>query len=319
MNIIENINKTVVPEMNWDDQKNISYTQFSLWSECPHKWKLMYIDKLKQPPSIFLSFGSAMHETLQEYLELMYNKGQQHADDFDAHSDFQERFMRLYKEDVDRVGGKNFATKEQLVEFTNDGLEIIDFFLRHRQEHIQKHGWKLMGIEMPILIAPHEDYPNILLMGKLDLVMFNETTHQITIWDIKTSTRGWTKWDKQNKLKTSQMVIYKKYFAEQYNVPVENIDVRYFIVKRKIPDNPRYAVMKSRIQKYEPSSGKTTQNRMVNGIRAFVEDCFKDNRYNEKKVYLKKPSDKACKWCPFNDKPNLCDKENKGLSQFVIS
>ena len=77
--------------------------------------------------------------------------------------------------------------------------------------------------------------------------------------------------------------------------------------------------MKSRIQKYEPSSGKTTQNRMVNGIRAFVEDCFEDNRYNENKVYLKKPSDNACKWCPFKDNPNLCDKENKGISQFAIS
>ena len=30
-------------------------------------------------------------------MELMYNKGQQHADEFDAHADFQERFMSLYK------------------------------------------------------------------------------------------------------------------------------------------------------------------------------------------------------------------------------
>ena len=59
------------------------------------------------------------------------------------------------------------------------------------------------------------------------------------------------------------MVFFNIYFAEQYNVPVENIDVKYFIVKRKIPDNPKYAIMKSRIQKFEPSSGKTTQNKMI--------------------------------------------------------
>ena len=278
MNIIENINKTVVPEMDWATEKNISYTQLSAWSECPHKWKMMYIEKMKQPPSIHLSFGTAMHETLQEYMELMYNKGQQHADEFDAHADFQERFLALYKADVDKLG-ENFATQKELIEFTNDGLNIIDFFLRHRQEHFQKHGWKLLGIEMPILLAPHEGYPNVKLMGKLDLVMFDETLHKIVIWDIKTSTRGWTKWDKENKLKTSQMVIYKKYFAEQYNVPVENIDVRYFIVKRKIPENPRYPIMKSRIQKFEPSSGKTTQNKMVKNVRAFIEDVFIDGSY----------------------------------------
>ena len=230
----------------------------------------------------------------------MYNKGQQHADEFNAQADFQKRFMDLYKEDVDKLG-ENFATKEELIEFTNDGLEIIDFFLRHRQEHFQKHGWKLLGVEMPILIAPHEDYPNVKLMGKLDLVMFNEATHQVVIWDIKTSTRGWNKWQKTDKIKTSQMVMYKKYFAEQYNVPVDNIDVRYFIVKRKIPENPKYAIMKSRIQKFEPSSGKVTQNKMVKNMKSFIENVFIDgsHMYNTDKIeeILKKTDKCSSKWC----------------------
>ena len=208
--------------------------------------------------------------------------------------------MDLYKEDADKLG-ENFATKEELIEFTNDGLEIIDFFLRHRQEHFQKHGWKLLGIEMPILIAPHEDYPNVKLMGKLDLVMFNETTHHVVIWDIKTSTRGWSKYDKLNKIKTSQMVMYKKYFAEQYNVPIDNIDVRYFIVKRKIPENPKYAIMKSRIQKFEPSSGKVTQNKMVKNIKSFIEDVFIDgsHMYDTDKIeeILKNTDKCSSKWC----------------------
>lgn len=300
MNILENIKNTHVPLMDWSTGKNISYTQLSAWSECPHRWKLMYIDKMKQPPSIHLSFGTAMHETLQEYMELMYNKGQQHADEFDAHADFQQRFLSLYKADTEKLG-ENFATKEQLVEFTNDGLNIIDFFLKYRQEHFQKHGWKLLGIEMPILVAPHENFPNVLMMGKLDLVMFDETTHKVVIWDIKTSTRGWTKWDKENKLKTSQMVIYKRFFSEQYNVPIDNIDVRYFIVKRKIPDNPKYAIMKSRIQKFVPSSGKVTQNKMIKNLRAFIEDCFVEgtHSYITDKSYEKKATKKSCRWCPF--------------------
>ena len=300
MNILENINKTQVPEMDWDTQKNISYTQLSAWTECPHRWKQMYIDKIKQPPSIHLSFGTAMHETLQEYMELMYNKGQQHADEFDAHADFQERFLALYKADVDKKG-EHFATQKELIEFTNDGLNIIDFFLRHRQEHFHKHGWKLLGIEMPILLAPHEDYPNVKLMGKLDLVMFDETMHRVVIWDIKTSTRGWTKYDKNNKLKTSQMVMYKKYFAEQYDVPVESIDVRYFIVKRKIPANPRYPIMKSRIQKFEPSSGKTTQNKMVKNMKQFIEDVFVDgsHMYDTDNIdrILAETDKCSSKWC----------------------
>lgn len=300
MNIIENINKTVVPEMDYNTEKNISYTQLSAWTECPHRWKEMYIDKIKTPPNIYFSFGTAMHETLQEYMELMYNKGQQHADEFDAHADFTERFMNEYKADTEKLG-KQVTTQKILIEFMNDGLNIIDFFLRHRQEHFQKHGWKLLGIEMPILVAPHEDYPNVKMMGKLDLVMFDETMHRVVIWDIKTSTRGWMKHDKENKAKTSQMVIYKKYFAEQYNVPVENIDVRYFIVKRKIPANPRYPIMKSRIQKFEPSSGKTTQNKLGKDIKSFIEDVFIDGSHmydtdNIDKILAE--TDKcSSKWC----------------------
>jgi hypothetical protein len=300
MNIIENINKTVVPEMDYNTEKNISYTQLSAWTECPHRWKEMYIDKVKTPPNIYFSFGTAMHETLQEYMELMYNKGQQHADEFDAHADFTERFMNEYKADTEKLG-EQVTTQKILIEFMNDGLNIIDFFLRHRQEHFQKHGWKLLGIEMPILVAPHEDYPNVKMMGKLDLVMFDETLHRVVIWDIKTSTRGWMKYDKENKAKTSQMVIYKKYFAEQYNVPVESIDVRYFIVKRKIPENPRYPIMKSRIQKFEPSSGKTTQNKLGKDIKSFIEDVFIDGSHmydtdNIDKILAE--TDKcSSKWC----------------------
>jgi len=130
----------------------------------------------------------------------------------------------------------------------------------------------------------------------------------VSIWDIKTSTRGWGKWDKEDKIKMAQMVLYKKYFAEQYNIPVEEIDCKYFIVKRKIPKNPKYPASASRIQYYVPSSGKTTINRVTRDLHAFIDDCFKDDTYNMKE-YTKTPSDKACKWCPFNDKPELCDKK----------
>jgi len=138
-------------------------------------------------------------------------------------------------------------------------------------------------------------------MSKLDLVMFDETMHRVVIWDIKTSTRGWTKYDKENKVKTSQMVLYKKYFSEQYNVPIDNIDVKYFIVKRKIPDNPKYPIMKSRIQKFAPSSGKVSMNRLEKNIRAFIEDVFVKGTHiydvdNVNKILENTPKCSS-KWC----------------------
>ena len=306
--IVENVQNTVVPQMDFEKYKMISYTQLSLWLECPHKWKLMYIDKLKQPPNIHLAFGSAMHESLQEYFELMYNKSMMKADEFDIHEDFQQRFMKMYKDYKDQIG-ENFSTKKEIMEFVNDGLNIIDFFLQRRQMYFSKKGTRLLGIEMPILTPPHKDHPNIMLYGKLDLVFYDEDLKKVTIWDIKTSTRGWGKWDKENNIKMAQMVLYKKYFADQYKVPVDSIDCKYFIVKRKIPKNPKYPAMSSRIQTYEPSSGKVTMNRVSKYLHEFIEDCFKDDMYQTKE-YTKNPSDKNCRWCPFKDKPELCDKNH---------
>ena len=306
--IIENIQSTVVPKMDYEKYRMVSYTQLSLWLECPHKWKLMYIDKLKQPPNIHLAFGSAMHESLQEYFELMYNKSIKQADAFDIHEDFQQRFMKMYKDYKEQIG-ENFSTKKEIMEFVNDGLNIIDFFLQRRQMYFSKRGTRLLGIEMPILTPPHKEHPNIMLYGKLDLVFYDEDLQKVTIWDIKTSTRGWGKWDKENKIKMAQMVLYKKYFAEQYNDPVNSIDCKYFIVKRKVPKDPKYPAMASRIQTYEPSSGKVTMNRVSKYLHEFIDDCFKDDMY-QMKDYTKTPSDKNCSWCPFKDKPELCDKEH---------
>ena len=154
--IIENIQSTVVPKMDYEKYRMVSYTQLSLWLECPHKWKLMYIDKLKQPPNIHLAFGSAMHESLQEYFELMYNKSIKQADAFDIHEDFQQRFMKMYKDYKEQIG-ENFSTKKEIMEFVNDGLNIIDFFLQRRQMYFSKRGTRLLGIEMPILTPPHKE------------------------------------------------------------------------------------------------------------------------------------------------------------------
>ena len=54
--------------------KKISYSQYSQWAVCPHKWKLNYIDELRTfKGNIHTLFGSAMHDVLQTYLTVMYN------------------------------------------------------------------------------------------------------------------------------------------------------------------------------------------------------------------------------------------------------
>ena len=78
----------------------------------------------------------------------MYNKSIKAADEFPIHEDFQQRFLKMYKDYKEQIGS-NFSTPKEIAEFVNDGLEILDFFIERRQMHFTKRGTKLLVVEMP--------------------------------------------------------------------------------------------------------------------------------------------------------------------------
>lgn len=79
-------------------------------------------------------------------------------------------------------------------------------------------------------------YNNIKYTGFLDVVLYDEKYDTFKIIDIKTSTKGWNKKDKNNEDKQFQLLLYKQFFSEQYGIPLSNIDIEFFIVKRKVLD-----------------------------------------------------------------------------------
>ncbi len=72
------------PEINHSFQRSVSYSQYSMWASCPHKWYLTYVEN-KQPyqASIHTVFGTAFHETLQDYITVMYEQSGAAADRMD--------------------------------------------------------------------------------------------------------------------------------------------------------------------------------------------------------------------------------------------
>ena len=82
----------------------ISYSQLSMFSECPHKWKLNYIDKLKvSEPSIHLLFGTAMHEVIQKYLNVMYEYTAKRADQLNLERTLQEKMVEQFNIDKEKM------------------------------------------------------------------------------------------------------------------------------------------------------------------------------------------------------------------------
>ena len=80
-------------EINYAFQKTISYSQMSMYLQCPKKWALQYRDGHKVPNfSINMTFGTALHETLQNYLSVMYNESGAQADRINIEEYFEDRF-----------------------------------------------------------------------------------------------------------------------------------------------------------------------------------------------------------------------------------
>ncbi len=250
--------------------KKISYSQFSMWTQCPYKWKLNYIDELgKFTDNIHTLFGTSMHEVLQEYIRVMYTDSIKEADKLILHEELEDRLKKNFMEIKMRNGGEEFCSKDEMTEFYNDGLRILEFFKRKRGDYFSKKGYELLGIET----ALNYDLPNNLkFKGFIDLIIKDNIRNRIKIIDIKTSSWGWNKYTKADKNKTDQLLLYKSFYSKQHDVPLDRIDVEYFIVKRKLYENTDFP--QKRVQKFIPANGKPSINKVIKRLQHFMEECY---------------------------------------------
>jgi len=272
-------------------KKTISYSQFALWEQCPYSWKLTYVDKaIPFTDNIYTMFGTAMHEVLQEYLKVMYSESIVEADKLLLNEELEDRMKKIFMEIRQKNGGEEFCTKKDMIEFYNDGLKIIDFFKKKRNQYFSKRGYELVGIETPL----GYDLPNNLrFRGFIDLVIKDTVRNRIKIIDIKTSTWGWNKYQKMDKNKTDQLLLYKQFYSKEFDVPMDRIDVEYFIVKRKLYENTDFP--QKRIQTFIPANGTPSINKVNRRLQAFMDECYDKDGKIISHDYQKCEPHKKCK------------------------
>jgi hypothetical protein len=294
--------------INYAYQKSVSFSQYSMYNSCQYSWYLAYVKKQKVfKPGIHLLYGTSLHEALQEYLRKMYDESIKSADEMDLCGYFQERMLENYKSDLEENNKEHYCTKEEFTEFIEDGIASLQWFKSKRSKYFSKKDTQLVGIEIPILQSITEYSPNVLLQGYIDFILYNKTTDSYTIYDIKTSTRGWTDKEKKDESKVNQILFYKKFYSKALEVPEDKIDVMFFIVKRKIYENAEFPI--PRIQEFVPANGKTKVKKAFESLENFVKECFTpEAKYNTERTYQKNLS--ACKYCPYKDREDLCDKKN---------
>ena len=110
-----------------------------MWDKCPYAWKLNYVDKAETfKGNIYTLFGSAIHETIQAYLVCYYERTIKEADSLPLDEILMYRMKENYKQSKERHGDEFEVSKEEMAEFYEDGINIINEFLKKKTGYFQR-------------------------------------------------------------------------------------------------------------------------------------------------------------------------------------
>ena len=272
-------------------KKRVSFSQYSTFLKCPHKWYLDYVKNLRvKDDNINTTFGTAIHHAFQTYLTSLYKEGVGIADSLDV----KKLFLDKFNEEIKKVKD---VKEEEFTDFIFDGNDIIDTFCKsaNRLKYFPTKDYELVGIEIPLEIPIKN---NVEFVGFIDIVLKERDKEYYRIIDFKTSSNGWNSYMKEDVSKLAQLHLYKSVYSKKFNVPLNNIEVEFFIVKRKLYENASFP--QSRIQVFKPSAGPTIIKESIKSFVEFLDYGFtQEGNYNEVNEYIKVPgkAKKNCKYC----------------------
>jgi len=275
--------------------KHISYSSLSTYNKCPKLWELQYLrGEVPFKQNIYTCFGTAMHETIQEWLTVMYHDKVKAANDINKHQLLYSNMIKAYKQGKAQNGHEHFSNQDELTKFWIDGKHILDFLEKKRGGYFSTRNMMLAGVET---LLYQEIKPGVVFKGLVDLVFYHPNTDRWTIMDIKTSTSGWRDAQKKNPNLTAQVILYREFFAKQFGIDKDKIEVEFFIVKRRVPAEAEFASMQKRVQEFRPNAGPRKTKQVITSMNKFIDEVIdKNGEYIDKDYKCTNPFGK-CEHC----------------------
>jgi len=217
--------------------RRISFSEFSCYLQCPHKWYLNYHLKLPSGESEELIFGSAIHATIES---LFGNSKLKSMMKFNAEETIKTIFKSSLKEELEKIKDVKllnlFNNKKLASIFMFQALKLIkglNFYKRFEDYEIADLEIKLDGIELL-----NEDDILVTFKGFIDLVLKNKKTGRYLIVDWKTSRKVWDidKKEKDNEYFYAQLMLYKHFYSFVKNIDFELIDTKFYNLPREEPE-----------------------------------------------------------------------------------
>lgn len=272
--------------------ENISYSALSTWQHCPHYFKLLYVDKVRDfENTIWTHFGTLVHKYLQDVL-----KGNIEASVAAAKLvKTWTRFVKMFESKLNTQVNKD-------INIYNFAIPAFKAVLDVKKTFKKEFGkFKVIGTEIR-LNSPMEKYPQI-FKGFIDIVL--ETPDNIIIVDFKTCSSSYMFNKFKDKYKDYQLTLYKHFYAKQFNVDLDKIVTYFATVERN--ENSKVPLRFFRI-----TSGPKKIKNALGWLEAAL-DAINKERWLKNKTACHKFSsspyknDRSCEfynteWCSFSSK-----------------
>jgi len=227
---------------------HISFSEIKNWHKCAFYHKLVNIDKLKLfKGNEYTAFGTAIHDTC----ESMLLNEQINAADF---------FIKKYKEVIKSLAEDDYDFNKKLVlDMKIQGIEIIPYIKPELEKYFGEY--KVFSTEERLFQDIEiKDY-DYKYKGYVDLVL-QTPDGKYHIIDWKSCSWGWNHKRKIEKMTTYQLTYYKHYFAKKHNIPLDNIETHFALLKR--------TAKKDKVEIFRVSNG----NKKIKNALNFLEKAM---------------------------------------------
>jgi len=193
---------------------HISFSELKDWSFCPFYRKLVHEDGLNPySESIFTVFGSSVHQICESIVKDESSK---------------TLFENVFHENIKKSSVE--PSEQEISSFTREGKDILEEVLQGLTDYFG--NFEVLNVEERLFERISEftnsDYD---FKGFIDLIVKTDDG-KIHIVDWKTCSWGWDQKKRSDKMVTYQLTLYKKFYAQKYQVSLDSIETHFALLKR---------------------------------------------------------------------------------------
>lgn len=263
---------------------HVSYSEVSIYQQCPFRHKLAYIDGLSVfESSPYLDYGTIVHDAVENFLkgnpidiDLVHEKLRAvwKEKGFDT-----EEFILKQTSKAEKQGWKyRHVATEGWLESSKNALQQLPSFLEEKFP-----GWRPVAAEHQLYESVQGDEEGR-FKGFIDCVIeLPDGKHVVIDW--KTAgPRGWSRDQKRDFLKQAQIILYKHYWMQVTGKPSSQVKACFVLLKRDSKPGKSVDIV-------EVSSGPKSieqANKMVSGMLRGMKTGFKIK------------NKMSCKFCEFS-------------------